>query len=63
VGNVLASDLDRVIGRVVENLNLESVARPVKGYDGIDGAPDDIALVIDGQLYGDHGMHGKRWAN
>ncbi len=44
-----------LVGGVVEDLDLEAVARVVDAADGVDEAVDDELLVEDGELDGDEG--------
>src|SRR6266516_2665296 len=46
-------NLDRLVVGVVENLDLEAVARPVDGADGVEDPLRDVPLVVDGQLNAD----------
>jgi len=48
-------ELARLVGRVVEHLHLEPVARVVEGRDGVQEAPGGVFFVIDRQLEGDGG--------
>ena len=48
-------DLDGFVGGVVEDLDLEAVARVVDAAEGVDEAVDDELLVEDGELDGDEG--------
>ena len=43
------------VGGVVEELDLEAVARIVEAAAGVDEAVDDELLVVDGELDGDEG--------
>ncbi len=47
------SDLARIIGRVIQHLNVEPLARIVERADAVDQPLDHIALVINRQLDGD----------
>ena len=42
--------LARLVGRVVEHLDLEPLARVVDRADGVDQPVDDVHLVVDRQL-------------
>jgi len=46
----------RLVGRVVEQLNLEAIARVFELADRIDQPVDDKLLVEDGQLHRDEGQ-------
>src|SRR5208283_1305574 len=48
-------DIARLVGGVVEHLNLDLLARVLHGADGLDETVDDKLLVEDGQLDGDGG--------
>src|SRR5690606_4320939 len=52
---VFGDDARRVVGRVIEHLHLETIARVVEPGDRIEQAPDHETLVEDRQLYGDAG--------
>jgi hypothetical protein len=45
-------DEGRRVRRVVEDLHLEPIARPVELAGGVDEPPDDVALVEHGELHG-----------
>ncbi len=49
----LSGHLHRLVGGVVEQLNLEAVARIVQPADRVDQPVDDELLVEDGKLHGD----------
>src|ERR1700683_1898571 len=51
----VAGDLAGLVGRIVENLNLEQLARIVELRNGFDKPFDDVAFVINGELNGDFG--------
>lgn len=46
------SNLAGFVGRIVEDLNLESIARPFNLGHGVDQTTDDRRLVVDGKLNG-----------
>jgi len=46
-------DLDRLVVRVVENLDLKPIVRPVDRADRIEDPLDNVALVVDGDLHAD----------
>ena len=46
-------DAARLVGRVVEHLNLEPVARIIEAADRVDQPIGDIHLVVDRQLNSD----------
>ena len=48
-----ASDFDGLVGRVVEQLDVELVFRIVEAADGVEQAVDHVLLVEDRQLHGD----------
>ena len=50
-----AGDVDGFVSGVVEELDLEAVARVVETAAGLDEAVDDELLVEDGELDGDEG--------
>ena len=50
-----AGDLLGLVGGIVEHLNFEQLARIVEARHGVDQALDDVALVVDGKLYGNLG--------
>ena len=56
LGDGLARNLDGVVGRVVEDLNLETVTRVPDAAHVVDEPAGDVALVEDGQLDGDVGL-------
>jgi hypothetical protein len=43
-----------VVARVVEDLDLEAVRRPVERGDRVEQPPGDRGLVVQRQLHGDH---------
>ena len=45
-----SKDQDGLVVRIVEHLDLETVARPVDAAYGVEYALRDVALVVDGQL-------------
>src|SRR2546422_3261810 len=49
-----------IVGRVVEDLDLEPVARVVERADSLEQAARDVTLVVEGQLYG-HRRPLGRW--
>ncbi len=51
--DALAGDELRLVGRIVENLNFEAVARVIELRDGLDEALDHVALVVDRELHRD----------
>ena len=51
MGQPSGDDLDRLVVRIVESLDLESACRPVERAGRIEGSLGDIALVVDGHLY------------
>ncbi|HLF28111.1 MAG TPA: hypothetical protein VJG32_17405 [Anaerolineae bacterium] len=51
--NRLRDDFERRVGGVVENLNLQPLARPVQVARGLDRALDDETFVVDRDLHGD----------
>ncbi len=53
--NDLFGHLHRLVGRVVEELNLEAVARILDAADRVYQPVDHKLLVEDGQLHGDEG--------
>src|SRR5713101_4764797 len=55
-----ARDLLRFIGRVIEHLNVEQLARIIKARYRVHEALDHVALVIDRKLYGNLGPLGDR---
>ena len=50
----------RFVGRIVEHLNVEQFARIIEARHRVDQALDDVALVVDGKLYGNLGPLGHR---
>ena len=50
----LGDDRAGVVGGVVENLDLEAVARVVEGADSLEQPARDVALIVEGKLHG-HG--------
>jgi len=50
VAEVAFDDFASVVGRVVEDLDLEPVARIVEGSHGVEQPGDDVAFVVDRQL-------------
>ncbi len=50
-----AGDLGGFVGGVVQHLDLEQLARIIETRHGFDEALDDVALVVDGKLYGNLG--------
>ncbi len=57
-----ARDLLRLVGRIVEHLNVEQFARIIEARDRVHQALDHVALVVDGKLYGNLGPLGDRQA-
>ena len=53
-------DLGRLVGRVVEHLDLEQLARVVDLADRVDQPVRDVHLVVDRQLDGDARQHVER---
>jgi len=51
VGQPPGDDLDRLVVRVVEGLDLESAFRPVERAGRVKDSLGDIALVVDGDLH------------
>ena len=45
-----AGQTRRVVVRIIEDLDLQPVARVVEGRDGVGHALNDVALVVDGHL-------------
>src|SRR5437667_357365 len=56
----LGDDRAGVVGGVVEDLDLEAVARVVEGADSLEQPARDVALVVEGKLHG-HGRPLGRW--
>ena len=55
-GHSSRGDGGRLVRRVVEQLDLEAIARIVEGARRVDQPADDVRLVVDGQLHGDAGQ-------
>ncbi len=55
-GHSCRCDGGRFVRRVVEQLDLEAIARIVEGARPVDQPTDNVRLVVDGQLYGDAGQ-------
>ena len=55
-GHSSRGDGARFVRRVVEQLDLEAIARIVEGARRVDEPADDVRLVVDGQLHGDVGQ-------
>ena len=51
----LAGDVDGFVGRVVEDLHLEAIARPVETAGGVDEALGHRRFVVERQLHGHEG--------
>ena len=63
-GHPGGDDGDGLVVGVVENLDLQPLARPVQRRSGVDHPLGDVALVVDRQLDGDEGearAHGIRF--
>ena len=58
--HAVAGDFLRLVGGVVEHLNVEQLARIIETGDGFDQALDDVALVVNGKLNGDARPLGDR---
>ena len=56
--DVPGDDVDGLIRGIVQHLNLQFLLRIDHGAGGIDQAADDIELVEDRELHGDHGIGG-----
>ncbi len=52
-GNASRGDGARLVRRIVEQLDLEAIARIVEAARRIDQPLDDVSLVVNGQLHGD----------
>ena len=50
-----ARDFARLVGGIVEHLNIQFVARIIELRDAIDQPLDHVAFVVDGKLYGNLG--------
>src|ERR1700691_2784627 len=59
----VAGDLAGLVGRIVENLNLEQLARIIELRSGFDKPFDHEAFVVNGELNGDFrpGSYLRRW--
>ncbi|OFV87115.1 MAG: hypothetical protein A3D93_06030 [Acidobacteria bacterium RIFCSPHIGHO2_12_FULL_67_30] len=53
-GDAGLGDADGVVGRIVEHLDLQAVARVVERRHRVNQALDDVLLVVERQLYGYH---------
>ena len=56
--DAIARNLLRLVGRIVEHLNVEQLARIIESRDGFDQPLDHVALVVDRQLHGNLGPVG-----
>jgi hypothetical protein len=45
-----ASNFHRIVGGIIEYLNLQPVARVIKGTDGFQEPTNHIALIVNGEL-------------
>ena len=55
VCDAAGDDLAGIIGRVVQNLNLEPICGPVESGDGVDQTADHMTFIVDRKLYGYEG--------
>ena len=55
-----ARDFLRLVGGIVEHLNVEQFARIIEARDRVHQALDHVALVVDRKLYGNLGPLGDR---
>ena len=60
VGDLALADLLRLVGAVVEHLDLEAVARVADAGDGVEQPLDHVHLVEQRQLHGDRRQLGER---